>query len=1325
MSRKFSLLFFPVLFLTISAAPLAEQGLPQWIWWLIGIVCLVGVGLLATRYFLRRQVKLSTRNLERSRAELELIMDSIPEMISYLDTDLRYIYVAESYANWYGYSREEVIGKYVRDILPPENYVKVHPNLLKVVQTGEEMHYQHRATRYDGTETDVAISYIPKKDAAGKVEAFFATVRDITEEKKNESALEESEAKYRQLVDNSRVGIFILQEDKIVFLNNAILNFFGYERAADMLKLAPFALVAPSDEDLVREEILQKALPGDARNQFTFRALRRDGSIFYAQVFSQRVQYKGEPALQGILLDVSERIKAEQRFNRFSEASYEAIFISEKGVLLEQNQAAERMFGYTEAEAVGQAATSWIAFEDRDRVLHHMLSGYEEPYRVTALRKDGSTFPAEIIGRMMDYDGRRMRVTALRDIRNQVSAEEELRLSEERYRSIVQNSHAVMLLIDLETCMIIEANQAASDFYGWSLDELRQMSLFEINILSKEESLKKAQGEKRHLFICKHRLASGEVRDVEVYNGLVPYQDRQVLFSVIHDITARVEAKRKLLQSKEQLQKIIAKAPIPMAVIEHENEPDTYNERFSQVFQYTAEDLKDWWKTLFSDEKYRAIAQKAWEEAIAQVKTSGETFETQTWEIARKDGAKRIVEFDMVPLDDFSVVVMNDITEKKLTRKIISVRAALAEYSLHHSLDELLRKTIDEVEELTQSEIGFYHLISENQQGITLQQWSTRTAGSYCKVPNLEMHYPVSEAGVWADCIETQTPLIHNDYATLENRQGLPEGHAPLLRELVVPVLRAGKVVAILGVGNKPTAYTQQDVEVVSQIADLSLEIAEQKKAEQALRESQSFLLAAQRIAKLGSYRFLINENHWTNNIVLDDIFGLTEEYDRSLMGWLRLIHPTDRKMMQEYFSEEVVKKGQPFDKVYRVVHQITGETRWVHGLGELSYDAEGNLLSMFGTIQDITERKLAERSLEKSERRLRNLVNTSPDIICFKDGMGRWQMANEAVLALLGLAGVQYQGKTDAELAQHSSLHHDILTSLGDRDETAWQSGQLVRENETFPLPDGGYKIYDMIKVPSLSKNGKRESLLILGRDVTELVGAQEELAQYAQQLEVVNAISSTLSTSLSVDELIDTILNQVSQVIPAESVAVFLVEDEENVCLVNALGRARIFLKRTVPLSQTLMRKIDLSQRVLMINDVLADPDFLLWDSDDRKNSIFRSWMGIALIAHGERIGYLSFDHARPNAYTDKDVQLAKSFTTQIAQALANAQLYERVIANANDLEKHIQERTQELQDFVDMTAGREIRMVELKDMIHKLRSQIIEAGDVPVTGEELDLA
>lgn len=142
------------------------------------------------------------------------------------------------------------------------------------------------------------------------------------------------------------------------------------------------------------------------------------------------------------------------------------------------------------------------------------------------------------------------------------------------------------------------------------------------------------------------------------------------------------------------------------------------------------------------------------------------------------------------------------------------------------------------------------------------------------------------------------------------------------------------------------------------------------------------------------------------------------------------------------------------------------------------------------------------EESLRESEERLRTLINATPDIICFKDGAGRWLESNQANLEFLELKGVDYRGKTDSELAQFSSFYRDALLNCYKTDEQAWQHGSTYRVEEIVPRPDETVSIWDMIKVPLFHPDGRRKDRVVLGRDISERKRAEAVLqaseAQY-----------------------------------------------------------------------------------------------------------------------------------------------------------------------------------------------------------------------------------
>jgi len=148
-------------------------------------------------------------------------------------------------------------------------------------------------------------------------------------------------------------------------------------------------------------------------------------------------------------------------------------------------------------------------------------------------------------------------ITMLRNNAARQTAEEELRQSDARYRSLFQNKHTVMLIIDQEDGTIVDANPSAVTYYGWSLDELCRMNIKQINHLTDQEihtEMQLAVNEKRNYFLCHHLLADGSIRDVEVFSGTININNKSLLYSIINDITERKQQELLRKQHEHELQ---------------------------------------------------------------------------------------------------------------------------------------------------------------------------------------------------------------------------------------------------------------------------------------------------------------------------------------------------------------------------------------------------------------------------------------------------------------------------------------------------------------------------------------------------------------------------------------------------------------------------------------------------------------------------------------------------------------------------------------------------------------------------------------------------
>lgn len=319
--------------------------------------------------------------------------------------------------------------------------------------------------------------------------------------------------------------------------------------------------------------------------------------------------------------------------------------------------------------------------------------------------------------------------------------------------------------------------------------------------------------------------------------------------------------------------------------------------------------------------------------------------------------------------------------QQSQSESILQSRLRLRQFADTHTLDELLQFALDEVQTLTGSSIGFFHFLEADQKTLNLQAWSTNTLRNMCTAEGKGRHYDLEQAGVWADAVHKRQPVIHNDYAALQHRKGLPEGHARIVREMVIPILREQKMMAILGVGNKAQDFTATDIEIAATLADFAWDVIEHKRAEMALHQSEE------------KFRTFVDWTYdwemWMNpdgDIIhtspsCERVTGYSpEELVRDPGLLARIAHPDDRQFFEDHQKMIHDEKASPDKVEYRILSR-DGSEHWIEHVCRPLFEPDGAYLGRRISNRDITDRKQAEKKIAEQNQKELILAQTIQNI--------------------------------------------------------------------------------------------------------------------------------------------------------------------------------------------------------------------------------------------------------------------------------------------------------------------------------------------------------
>lgn len=433
--------------------------------------------------------------------------------------------------------------------------------------------------------------------------------------------------------------------------------------------------------------------------------------------------------------------------------------------------------------------------------------------------------------------------------------------------------------------------------------------------------------------------------------------------------------------------------------------------------------------------------------------------------------------------------IFENISEKKRSERMMNLRLRLHEIAQDLPLKDWLKKMLDEVCEISESKIGFYHFLLEDQKTLSLQAWSSQTLETFCSAATDVGLYDIDNAGIWADCIREKKSIIHNDYKNAPNRRGLPPGHAEVIREAVVPVFRNGKIVSILGVGNKCDNYTNEDVRILSYIADLTWELVEKRKdADDLLRIKTAIDNTVDAIGISTA-----DGHHFFQNKAFTELFGYElEHFKRNSPKCLY----ADEKHAEEVFA--AIMAGKEWSGECEMKnHQGTRIKVFLRA--NAVKDDSGKILGLVGIHTDLSKFDEIRKTLADAEKKFFKVLMKAPIPMCLVNSKEEIEFPNEKFLSLFG-----YQSSDIPTLKEWWPLAYPDCEYRAEVFRTWGEAVQKAQKNDTDIEP---------IEYIVSCKNGTKKNVLISGIvigkellatfiDMTDVRKAEQELVKLNESL-------------------------------------------------------------------------------------------------------------------------------------------------------------------------------------------------------------------------------
>lgn len=506
------------------------------------------------------------KNAEEELLQTKLAVDNSRDAILWVNPNGAIEYANKSACDLLEYSPTEILKLFIYDFdinYPKEIWDDHWEKTQSLGNFKIESEFKSKSGKKIPVEISVATMVFKNK------EFRVGFIRDITEVKQATEILE----KNRQLLYDAQRIAHIgswemdLKTNELIW-SEETFNIFGFENRNFQPTInTVIDFIAAEDKEKIVPQ-LRDIREASEFKDFQFRITKPNGTISWLKTTGQVfTDFNGIPnKIIGTIQDITEQTLIEQelrcseeKFSKAFHTSPDSININRltDGVYVDINDGFTSLTGFEKEEVIGKSSYDiniWANISDRAILTKELLKNGEVNNLEAEFRlKDGRIKTGLMSARIIEIKGEQCILSITRDISERKKAMDLLRESEERFHTMFENNGAVMLLIEPETGKIIDANKAASEFYGYSLQELCSMTSAELNIMGEQKikSIRQFAAEgSSNQFILQHKLASGEVKTVEAYSSPIVVKDKKYILGIIQDISERIENETALIEAK-------------------------------------------------------------------------------------------------------------------------------------------------------------------------------------------------------------------------------------------------------------------------------------------------------------------------------------------------------------------------------------------------------------------------------------------------------------------------------------------------------------------------------------------------------------------------------------------------------------------------------------------------------------------------------------------------------------------------------------------------------------------------------------------------------